>query len=168
MQDRTLNNRELTLLTAIQEGFPLTSRPFQQIGQKVGWSEDEVISGLSDLQNRGIIKRMGVIVRHRELGFKANAMVVWDVPEDQVSRLGKKISQLDFVTLCYHRRRSLPRWPYNLYCMIHGRERDQVLKSIDSLEGYCGMKDIPKQVLFSLRRFKQQGAHYFQPSSKRS
>jgi siroheme decarboxylase len=156
-----VNDTESDLLEAIQSGFPLTARPFQDIGHAIGLSESEVIATLKDLNERGVIKRMGVIVRHRELGFKANAMVVWNVPDDLVSQKGKLIGEMDFVNLCYLRRRSLPRWPYNLYCMIHGRQRSEVLKNIAKLESHCGMEDIAKDILFSQRRFKQHGARYF-------
>ena len=158
---QTVNEEESNLLAAIQAGFPLVPRPFLEIGQHIGLSEAKVISLLSELQKRGVIKRMGVIVRHRELGFKANAMVVWDLPDDLVSAMGKRVGELDFVTLCYRRRRSPPRWSYNLYCMIHGRERGQVLDHLATLEACCGLEKFSKQVLFSQRRFKQQGARYF-------
>ena len=156
-----IDDWEQRLVAAIQSGFPLTSRPFQTIGHSLGITEAEVIAGLSDLRKRGIIKRMGIIVRHRELGYSANAMVVWDLPNDLVPAMGKRVSEFDFVTLCYQRRRCLPRWPYNLYCMIHGRERQEVLGNLDSLEACCGLEEAGRQVLFSQRRFKQRGAHYF-------
>ena len=167
MGEQTLTDPEHGLLAAIQTGFPLTSRPFQTIGEQVGWTEDQVIKTLSDLSTRGIIKRMGVIVRHRELGFKANAMVVWDIPDDLVGKIGKQVGQFEFVTLCYRRRRSPPRWPYNLYCMIHGRKRSQVLENLTSLEVGCDLENFSKQVLFSNRCFKQQGAQYFQTAKNR-
>ena len=156
-----INDREQRLVMAIQSGFPLTPRPFQTIGHAIGLTESEVIAGLSKLRQRGIIKRMGLIVRHRELGFHANAMVVWDLPNDLVRVMGKRVSEFDFVTLCYQRRRCVPRWPYNLYCMIHGRERKEVLHLLDDLEACCGLEEVDRQVLFSQRRFKQRGAHYF-------
>ncbi len=161
MDMQAVDARELSLLAVIQGGFPLTPRPFLEIGNQIGLSEAQVIATLADLSQRGVIKRMGLIVRHRELGFKANAMVVWDLPDDLVSVMGKRVGELEFVTLCYRRRRSLPRWSYNLYCMIHGRERSQVLDHLAALEACCGLEEFPKQVLFSHRRFKQHGAHYF-------
>lgn len=161
MRMQTVTEEESNLLEAIQAGFPLTPRPFLEIGRHIGLSEAEVISTLADLERRGVIKRMGVIVRHRELGFNANAMVVWDLPDDLVSTMGKRVGELDFVTLCYRRRRSPPRWSYNLYCMIHGRQRSQVLDHLATLEARCGLENFSKQILFSQRRFKQQGAHYF-------
>ena len=114
---------------------------------------------------RGAIRRFGVIVRHRELGYHANAMLVWDVPDALVSALGLRLAQQTGVNLCYRRERALPAWPFNLYCMLHGRSRDAVLARIDALRRDCGLAAFPSRVLFSRRRFKQQGARYVQPEA---
>jgi DNA-binding Lrp family transcriptional regulator len=108
---------------------------------------------------------MGVIVRHRSLGYDANAMVVWDVPDDCVSDAGRRMSAFEFVTLCYRRPRR-PHWPYNLFCMIHGKERETVLAQTELLAQGCGLGDVPREVLFSRRCFKQRGACYAPPLDK--
>lgn len=105
---------------------------------------------------------MGVVVRHHELGYRANAMLVFDVPDDRVSQLGRCIGRFEFVTLCYRRPRRLPDWPYNLFCMIHGKDRATVLSRIDMLKDKCQLHDLPCDVLFSNRQFKQRGAIYMQ------
>jgi len=148
------------LIEAIQDGLPLVSRPYAAIGERIGMSEAEVIYRLSYLQQTGVIKRLGVVVYHRKLGYRANAMVVWDVPDDQVASIGKQIGQFDFVTLCYRRARNLPQWPYNLFGMIHGKDRNMVLDKLDALIKQCDLTHIPHQVLFSRHCFKQRGATY--------
>jgi len=155
-----LAQRDMELIEAIQEGLPLVSRPYAAVGESIGMSEQEVMDHLAEMQANGIIKRMGVIVRHRELGYRANAMVVWDVTDSRVRELGNCFSQFDFVTLCYQRPRHLPDWPYNLFCMIHGRDRVAVLDNIQRLADACGVHSVPHTVLFSRRRFKQRGAIY--------
>ena len=102
---------------------------------------------------------MGVVVRHQELGYRANAMVVWALPEDRVTELGERIGALPFVTLSY-RRPSRPGWPYNLFTMIHGRDRTAVLAQVDRIKELCDLKAVDCAVLFSGRRFKQRGARY--------
>jgi DNA-binding Lrp family transcriptional regulator len=108
----------------------------------------------------GIIKRLGVVVRHHELGYRANAMVVWDVPDERVDVLGQQLGRQDCVTLCYRRPRRLPDWPYNLFCMVHGRDRDDVRACIGRMAEGLGLETVPHTVLFSGRRFKQRGARY--------
>jgi DNA-binding Lrp family transcriptional regulator len=101
-----------------------------------------------------------VVVRHRELGYRANAMVVWDVPADRVTGAGRQLAALPYVTLAYQRPRRLPAWPYNLFCMIHGRDRRAVRDLVDQASGAVGLSDLPRAILFSRRCFKQRGARY--------
>lgn len=150
--------RERQLITALQPGLDLVERPFARLGERVSMSEEEVLDRIAGWLQEGLIKRFGVVVRHQELGFHANAMVVFDVPDDQVDRIGAKLATEAGVTLCYRRKRSLPQWPYNLYCMVHGRSREEVQPVIERLSRLAGL---PAQALFSTRRFKQCGARYF-------
>ncbi|MDP3481855.1 MAG: Lrp/AsnC family transcriptional regulator [Sulfuricella sp.] len=156
---------ETALIGAVQQGLPLVPRPYAEIGAGIGLTESEVIAGLAHLAEQGIIKRMGVVVRHHELGYRANAMVVWDIPDDRVSALGHCVGKFDFVTLCYRRPRRLPAWRYNLFTMIHGQDRDEVLSLVAQLKERCGLQDIAHEVLFSRRRFKQCGARYVADSA---
>ncbi len=157
-----LDAADRRLLAAIQHGLPLGPRPYAEVGTRAGIDEAEVIRRLARLKRAGVIKRFGVIVRHHELGYRANAMVVWDVPDDQVRALGRCLAAFDFVTLCYRRSRRLPQWRYNLYCMIHGRSREEVLANLEWMVNRCGLQALPHEVLFSRRRFKQCGAVYYE------
>jgi len=155
-----LSDTELKLIGAIQGGLPLVARPYAQLAEQLGMTEIAVIEHLMRLQASGVVKRMGLVVRHRELGYGANAMVVWDVPDAEVSELGRCLSGFEFVTLCYRRPRQGAEWPYNLFCMIHGQDRETVRGMVRQLVQCCGLEDIPHTLLFSGRRFKQRGARY--------
>lgn len=155
-----LNDKDRQLVAAIQDGLPLVARPYAAIAAQLGLTEAAVITRLETLQSAGLIKRMGVVVRHRALGYRANAMVVWDVPDEQVGRIGELLAGEACVTLCYQRPRRLPEWPYNLFCMIHGSERDSVLRRLNQIIAFHGLEKIPHSVLFSNRSFKQRGARY--------
>jgi len=154
------HSAEAELIAAIQNGIPLVSRPYAELGALAGMTEAEAISCLTQLLAQGIIRRLGVVVRHHELGYRANAMVVWDVPDTDVGEVGRCLGQFDCVTLCYRRPRRLPEWRYNLFSMIHGRDRDEVLGLIEQLRVTCNLENIAYEVLFSRRRFKQCGARY--------
>jgi DNA-binding Lrp family transcriptional regulator len=156
----TLDAVDKALIAVVQGGLPLCERPFAAIAQQVGLDEQIVIHRLQHLQDQGAIKRFGVVVRHHELGYQANAMVVFDIADEQVAQLGRCIGKFEYVTLCYRRPRVLPDWPYNLFCMIHGKDRDAVLLHIQELMQRCGLQEVPHAVLFSKRRFKQRGAVY--------
>jgi DNA-binding Lrp family transcriptional regulator len=148
------------LVAAVVKGLPLVSRPYDQLAEQLGIPLDEVLERLKRLQAEGAISRFGVIVKHRPLGYSANAMVVWDVPEEDVRGLASRFCALPYVTLCYHRPRRPPAWPYNLFCMIHGRDRATVLQQVDELAKACGAEEYPRAVLFSGKAYKQRGARY--------
>lgn len=156
------DEKDQKLITLIQTGLPITPTPYADLGKKLGMQESEVIERLKQLNETKIIKRFGVVVRHHELGYRSNAMTVWNIPDDMVSELGACMGQFDFITLCYRRPRRLPDWPYNLFTMIHGQDKDDVLENIELLRERCDLDDIEYQVLFSTRRFKQRGAIYRQ------
>ena len=153
-------NLEQALIAVIEQGLPLVPQPYADLALQIGCSEQEVIDGLHTLKNRGDIKRFGVVVRHRKLGYRANGMVVWDVPDEDVKRLGHCIGQYSFVTLCYRRPRQLPEWGYNLFTMVHGRNKQEVEEKTQILVEQCGLDDIQHEILFSSRCFKQRGARY--------
>lgn len=148
------------MIAALQPGLPLVSRPYAVLGRLAGMSEQGVIERLSYLIEQDVIKRMGVIVRHHELGFSANAMVVWDIPDERAAQFGQCIGEVAYVTLCYRRPRCLPHWRYNLFSMIHGRSRGAVLELVEDMRQRCGLQAFHYEVLFSRKRFKQCGAHY--------
>lgn len=156
----TLTAQERRLVSALQDGLPLAPRPFAALGDVAGIGEAEALEQIRQWSAGGLIRRLGVIVRHRELGYRANAMVVWDVPDTLVRPLGINLAQQAGVTLCYRRARAQPRWDYNLYCMIHGKSREAVRERLDDIEGRTGLGAFTHQILFSLTRFKQTGARY--------
>jgi len=151
---------DLRLLHAVESGLPLVSRPYAAVGERIGMTEGEVIDRLGRMLQQGLIKRLGVVVRHRKLGYRANGMVVWDMADERVEELGQCLGSFDFVTLCYQRPRRLPDWRYNLFTMIHGHDQQQVLSRVEQVIEGCGLQDIHHEVLFSGRCFKQRGARY--------
>lgn len=155
-----LQAEQRRLVAALQSGLPLVASPYGAIAEASGLGEEEVIGTLERWIEEGTIRRFGVILRHRELGYRANAMAVWDVPDAQTDTLGAHLAGQQDVTLCYRRRRTLPEWRYNLFCMIHGRSRETVQRRLAELESECGLGDFDSAVLFSRRRFKQCGARY--------
>lgn len=152
------------LLNIIAEGLPLVERPYRPVGMRLGRSEEWVIERVSALIAAHVIRRFGVVVRHRNLGMRANAMVVWDVPDPAVDAVGERLAAEAGVTLCYRRRRAAD-WPYNLYCMVHGAERAATQAVVDRLQALPGDAARSHAVLFSTRCFKQSGRSFRMPEA---
>ncbi|KUJ73460.1 protein nirD [Ruegeria marisrubri] len=149
---------DLDLLQALSSGLSLVPDPFAALARSLERDAAEVMDRIKVLHDAGIISRLGVIVRHRALGWSANAMVVWDMPAEQVDAAGPALAAHPGVTLCYERRPVEGVWPYRLYCMIHARSRPEareVLAGAVALPELAGAKH---RVLFSTRCFKQTGA----------
>ncbi|MGL4281555.1 MAG: Lrp/AsnC family transcriptional regulator, partial [Albidovulum sp.] len=151
---RILTEDDRALLARLSQGLPLVPRPFAALGL----DETEALHRIATLLHARIITRLGVIVRHRPLGWTANAMVVWDITEDRLPAAGQALAALPGFTLCYQRRTVPGTWPYALYSMIHGRSRNEALAVFDdarALPELAGARGVP---LFSTRCFKQTGA----------
>lgn len=143
---------------AIQQGLPICEKPYHAIAESLGCNSVDVIEAIRQLQQDGSIKRFGVVVKHRKLGYDANAMVVWNVDDNEVEQLGKLFAKENAVTLCYQRPRR-PNWPYNLFTMLHGKQRTEVIQKLEAMITHLKI-DAEHEVLFSTKCFKQRGAHY--------
>lgn len=151
-----MKDKDRRLLAAIQDGIPLTEAPFRDIGVSVGMSEEEVITRLHELVQDGTIRRFGARLDHQKLGIVANAMVCWNVPEDDVERTGRVISVYPGVTNCYEREVIPGAWEYNLFCVIHGRSVANVEQAIRDIEEQTGITG--HVILFSKKKFKHTPA----------
>lgn len=112
---------------------------------------------LRRMQTTGVIRRIGAVPNHYKLGFKGNGMSVWDVPDSDVRRLGQLIGALEYVSHCYHRPRHLPHWPYNLFAMVHGKDREAVMMQVQRIANLLGDAVRGHDVLFSTRILKKTG-----------
>ena len=148
------------LIAKIQSGLPLVERPYAELASQLDISEQEVVRRIDIMLTSGVIRRMGIIVRHRKLGYRANAMVVWDIPNHQIDQLGQQLSKINSITLCYQRPRHRPHWNYNLFTMIHGQDRKSVENCIQKIIADYHLENIDQVALFSKRCFKQRGACY--------
>ena len=153
-----LREEDRPLLQALSTGLPLVVRPFAQVAQDLGWPEAAVIARVRALAAARILTRVGVIVRHRAIGWAANAMVVWQVPEPRIASAGAALAAHPGVTLCYQRRTVPGLWPYGLFSMIHGQSRAQALEVLAEAAALPDLADLPHRPLFSTRCFKQTGA----------
>jgi DNA-binding Lrp family transcriptional regulator len=155
--DPALTEEERRLILAIQDGLPLTSRPYQAVAETLGSTEERVIETLSALLASGVVKRLGAVPNHYALGIAANGMAVWDVADDRVDDAGRLLADQPEVSHCYRRPHRPPDWPYNLYAMVHGRSREEVLAVVERFSGQAGLEQAPRAVLFSERQFRKRG-----------
>ena len=145
------------IVLATQEGLPLTPRPYHAIAEQLGIDVSLLYQRLGEMLAKGVIRRIGAVPNHYQLGFGANGMSVWNVDDYRLTELGPKVGRLEFVSHAYHRPRHVPEWPYNLFAMVHGRTRYEVRSKVDLIKQILGDAQHGYDVLFSTRILKKTG-----------
>ncbi|RIZ70227.1 MAG: Lrp/AsnC family transcriptional regulator [Methylococcales bacterium] len=153
----TLDETDLAIMHATQSGLPLTARPYHHIAEQLGLSAEDVMSRMVNMQEHGVIRRIGAVPNHYKLGYRFNGMTVWNIPDEVIDELGAKVGQLDFVSHCYHRPRHLPEWPYNLFAMVHGKSQAAVDQQIKVMSELLGKDNQGHEVLYSSEILKKTG-----------
>ena len=152
-----LDEIDRKIIQATQAGLPLTPQPYQVIAEQLSLTADDVMSRLSVMQNSGVIRRIGAVPNHYKLGYCFNGMTVWNIPDEFIDEMGRKVGQLEFVSHCYHRPRHLPEWPYNLFAMVHGKTQETVEKQIQQISELLSDSNLGCDVLYSTKILKKTG-----------
>ena len=154
-----ITDLEKKVIALLQTDIPVVQRPFRQMAEKIGITEDQFLAVLTRLNQRGIVRRFGATLKHQKSGFKANAMVAWNVDETKVEQVGTAMAQFDEITHCY-RRNPAPGWPYNLYTMVHAGTEPECLALVEKIAATVGESDYT--LLFSRKELKKTSMKYFQ------
>jgi DNA-binding Lrp family transcriptional regulator len=152
------NSLEKAIVRKLQEDLPLVPRPYEVIAEELGITEEELLNKIQDLSKKKILKRIGAVLHHRTVGFNANAMVVWSVPEEKISDSVNKMISFKEVSHCYERK-ALSNWPYNIYTMIHAETIEDCEAIILELAKNTGIASY--EVLYSTRELKKRSMKYF-------
>lgn len=155
--NHTLDDTDQRLIVATQGGLPLVSHPYQAVARQLGLDEADVLHRVQRLLDAGVIRRIGAVPNHYAIGYAANGMSVWDVPDGEADRLGEQVGALAFVTHCYRRPRHLPEWSYNLFAMLHGATREEVQDQAAQIEALLGADCRQHEILYSTRILKKTG-----------
>ena len=146
------------IMARLQNDLPLISQPFSEIAQAFGRHETQVFDFLAYLRRSGKMPRFAGILRHRQIGYVANAMAVWQIPAERILPFAEQAAALPAVSHCYERV-SFPDWPYNLYTMIHGTSRGDTERIIQELARQFGVTTY--ETLYSTVEYKKQRVDYF-------
>ena len=150
------------IVLATQAGLPLDPQPYHRIAEQLDVDASLIQERMKIMLEDGRIRRVAAVPNHYKLGIVANGMSVWNVPDEQVDILGKTIGALDYVSHCYRRPRCLPEWSYNLFAMVHGKNRDEVKYQVDKIAQLLGDADQGHEILFSTKILKKTGLRFKQ------
>ncbi len=145
------------LVKATQAGLLLDPQPYHRLAEQLHTTPKKVMQRLNSMSADGRIRRIGAVPNHYKIGYPANGMSVWDVPDERINELGEMIGDLDFVSHCYHRPRHPPIWRYNLFAMVHGKTQEEIAHKVQRIAALLGDQCDAHEVLVSTRILKKTG-----------
>lgn len=148
---------DMALVLNTQGGMPLVSRPYLELADKLNTTEEEILRRLKIMKDLGFVRKIAATPNHYKIGYVANAMTVWDVPDESIEEVGNYFKSLGFISHCYIRPRRLPDWPYNLFAMVHGHSKEEVNQVVAKLQEE--MRGLYKDMtlLYSTKILKKTG-----------
>ncbi|MDO8462260.1 MAG: AsnC family transcriptional regulator [Deltaproteobacteria bacterium] len=155
---RSLTEKEVELVRALQEDLEAVSHPFQRMATRIGVSELEVLGIIHSLMEEGIMRRFAAVLYHRKAGFAFNGMGVWRVPEEKIATLGPVMGSFRGVSHCYWRP-TYQEWSYSLYTMVHGMNQNDCEKIIETVSKETGITDY--KILYSTIEYKKERITYY-------
>ena len=142
----------------LQKDMEIIDEPFVKAANNLGITENELFETMKHYEDIGVMRRFAAILRHRQIGFTANGMIVWKVPEDRITEVGEKLGAFPQVSHCYERP-TYPDWPYNVFSMIHCKTHDEAHDVAKTIQDQIKVPEY--QILFSSREFKKIRVEYF-------
>jgi len=161
-----MDDLDRKIITATQSGLPLVKEPYQAIAQQLKIEPELLKQRMQIMLEQGQIRRIGAVPNHYKLGYSANAMSVWNIPDDMIKELGQQLGALSFVSHCYERPRFLPEWPYNLFAMLHGKSKDEVAEKVQEVAILLGEHCAGYELLYSKQILKKTGLRLKELSPK--
>lgn len=135
------------LIKKLQGDLPVIATPL---------TAEECVN-LKQMIREGVVRRFGAILNHHKIGYTANCMVAWNVPDSDVDNIGKLLSNSDLVSHCYERPR-FKNFPYNLYTMVHGQDKSDIIMFVEKASEDIAVDDY--QLLWSLVELKKTSPKY--------
>ncbi|MGH2725410.1 MAG: Lrp/AsnC family transcriptional regulator [Actinomycetota bacterium] len=155
-----LDDGEIAILRELQEDIALEPAPFAGMAQRIGIAEQDLLDTAHRFVAEGRMRRFAAVLHHRQAGFVANAMSVWEVPEERIDEAGQTMAGFAAVSHCYQRP-TYPDWPYNLFGMFHGRNKRECEDAADAIARETGVAD--HAMLYSTKEYKKVRVRYYAP-----
>jgi siroheme decarboxylase len=152
------NEEEKNYIRELQKDLEIIERPFLKSAQKLGITEEQLLEKVKQYEEIGVMRRFAAILRHREVGFTANGMIVWKVPDERIEEVGEKLGAFPQISHCYQRP-VYPDWPYSVFSMVHCKSIADAEEMAKQIQKQVDVNDY--KILFSSREFKKTRVEYF-------
>ncbi len=151
---------DISIVMELQEDLPLVPQPYEGAADRLGLSVEELFARCRILEEQGKLRRTAAILHHRRAGYRANGMGVWAVPPERVEAVGPIMASFKNVSHCYLRP-TYRSWPYNLFSMIHARNKAECEDIAGQMSIETGITKY--DVLYSTVEYKKIRLRLFTP-----
>ena len=158
----TPTEEDKNFIRELQKDMEITDEPFVTCAKNLGITEDALFEKMKYYESIGVMRRFAAILRHRQVGFTANGMIVWKVPNDRILDVGQTLGSFPQVSHCYERP-TYSDWPYNVFSMIHCKTQEEAHEMASTIQKQIHVDDY--KILFSSREFKKTRVEYFVENS---
>lgn len=152
------SEQDKEFIRQLQKDLDVVDRPFLVAAQKLGMTEEQIFEKLRHYEEIGVMRRYAAILRHRDVGFVANGMIVWRVPEQRIEEVGTTLGAFPQISHCYQRP-VYADWPYNVFSMVHCKSILEAEEMAKEIQNHIKVDDY--RILFSSREFKKTRVEYF-------
>jgi DNA-binding Lrp family transcriptional regulator len=143
-----LDDIDRAILNRIQSDFPIASRPYRVIAEKLGLDEADVIKRVLRLKDAGIIRRIGGNFTPDKLGF-VSTLCAAAVPEEKIGRFAEVVNRYPGVTHNYRRDHTV-----NIWFTFIAASRDEIKANLQQIVEETGVTEIlnlPATKVFKIR-----------------
>jgi DNA-binding Lrp family transcriptional regulator len=154
----TPTEQDKEFIRQLQKDLEVVDRPFLKAAQSLGMTEEQIFEKLRYYEEIGVMRRYAAILRHRDVGFVANGMIVWRVPEQRIEEVGSVLGAFPQISHCYQRP-VYADWPYNIFSMVHCKSIAEAESMAKEIQKHIQVDDY--RILFSSREFKKTRVEYF-------
>ena len=151
-----ISKLDKAVISLVSKDIPLNKEPFRDLAASLGIEERVLLARIKAFRKSGLMRKFTAVINHRKIGFRYNAMVVWNVPQNFIDKAGRIMSSFDEVSHCYQRK-VVSGWKYNLYSMVHGRTKKGCLDVVGKISKELG-RAIDHKALFSSKEEKKTAA----------
>jgi DNA-binding Lrp family transcriptional regulator len=131
-----MDDVDRALLNEIQSDFPITTRPYRELGKRFQLSEAEVVDRLKRLKAEGVIRRIGGNFDSKRLNF-TSTLCAAKVPKEKMDRFVEVVNSYPGVTHNYLRDHD-----YNVWFTFIAQNMLLIEKALEEISSATGVTEI--------------------------
>jgi siroheme decarboxylase len=140
---------DLILLNALQEDIPLVPRPWDNIGEEIGITGEEVLARLNRMANIGILRGIAPTLESAKRKAGVSTLIATQVPEEKITDIAALVNGYPEVSHNFRRKNE-----YNLWFTLAAESEARIDEIISDILNRTGIQLDATLNLKTVRRYK--------------